>query len=140
MDSMYVLVTFAVTFCIFWGDVKALSEDVESDEFMNALCDPATVKEVARCGELLPPIGKNTIYSCNRNISEAFENSMLQAAETFCEREDIRDWLFLCWEKGLSGFISTQRKTDISKEEEDAKSMNDFQVCLQGILDKLFDE
>lgn len=96
--------------------------------------DPATVKEVARCGELLPPVGKNTIYSCNRNVSESFEETMLQAAQTFCEREDVRDWLFLCWEKGLSDLY------DIAKEEVDAKNMNEFQVCLQGILDKLFDE
>ncbi|GFY76711.1 uncharacterized protein TNIN_419461 [Trichonephila inaurata madagascariensis] len=95
---------------------------------------PTTLKDVARCGEMLPPVGKNAIYSCNRNVSETFEETMLQAAETFCEREDIRDWLFLCWEKNLSDLY------DIAKEEADAKNMNDFQVCLQGILDKLFDE
>ncbi|GFV58393.1 transposable element Tcb1 transposase [Trichonephila clavipes] len=34
----------------------------------------------------------------------------------------------------------TDISLDIAKEEADAKNMNDFQVCLQGILDKLFEE
>ncbi|GFV30559.1 hypothetical protein TNCV_41841 [Trichonephila clavipes] len=53
---MYGLVTFVVTFCLIWGNGKALDEDVETDDFMNALCDPTTLKDVARCGEMLPPV------------------------------------------------------------------------------------
>ncbi|GIY78099.1 hypothetical protein CDAR_282981 [Caerostris darwini] len=29
---------------------------------------------------------------------------------------------------------------ETSKEEEDSKGMNNFQVCLQNVLDKLFEE
>ncbi|GIY78058.1 uncharacterized protein CDAR_282751 [Caerostris darwini] len=88
--------------CFLWGGVMAIDEEVETDQFMDALCAPEIMKDIAKCGELLPPTGKNTVYSCSKNVTESFQDSMLQAAETFCDREDIRDWLFLCWEKGLS--------------------------------------
>ncbi|XP_055940144.1 uncharacterized protein LOC129969548 [Argiope bruennichi] len=127
-----------VVLCLALRESRAVDEEVETDQFIEALCVPDTMKAIAHCADLLPPTGKETVYSCGRNVSQTFQDSMFLAAETFCDREDIRDLLFLCWEKGLSELYETSREDEV--EEEISKGMNDFQACLQEILDRLFEE
>ncbi|KAF8793336.1 hypothetical protein HNY73_004829 [Argiope bruennichi] len=115
--SMLSQLTFVVL-CLALRESRAVDEEVETDQFIEALCE--------------------TVYSCGRNVSQTFQDSMFLAAETFCDREDIRDLLFLCWEKGLSELYETSREDEV--EEEISKGMNDFQACLQEILDRLFEE
>ncbi|GBL76095.1 hypothetical protein AVEN_234396-1 [Araneus ventricosus] len=134
---MLSLLTF-VLLCLVSRETRAFDEELETDQFIDALCVPDTMKAIAQCADLLPQTGKETVYSCGRNVSQTFQDKMILAAETFCEREDVRDLLFLCWEKGLSELYETSREEEV--DEDISKGMNDFQACLQEVLDGLFEE
>ncbi|GIY90249.1 hypothetical protein CEXT_481771 [Caerostris extrusa] len=77
--------------CFLWGGVMAIDEEVKlTSLWMHCVTSanlffsaPEIMKDIAKCGELLPPTGKNTVYSCSKNVTESFQDSMLQAAETF---------------------------------------------------------
>ncbi|CAL1283228.1 unnamed protein product [Larinioides sclopetarius] len=134
---MFSLLTF-VLLCVVSREIRAIDEELETDQFIDALCVPDTMKAIAHCADLLPQMGKETVYNCGKNVSHIFQDNMLSAAETFCDREDIRDLLFLCWEKGLSELYETSREEKV--DEDISKGMDDFQACLQDVLDGLFEE
>ncbi|XP_042898684.1 uncharacterized protein [Parasteatoda tepidariorum] len=118
--------------CLWFMKGKAYEDEVEEDELITALCEK-TISDVSQCGSLLPVAGQEIVYGCCRNATDNFRENMMGAAEMFCDRDDIRDSLFLCWEKDLAHLYDT------SQNEIELEKLNSFQICLQKIFDKLFD-